>query len=376
MYNSTAYVVNEAVELEVMYYIMMNDPEQAFRWFTACKPSSEVQYYFSPFLLERWLNLTQPQPNTLLQMQQLLEQQTERYLITTIPNFGAEIRLLEKSIRELASGDLPTTQIERMGVQFGLVGRDSAWNSTFLAWLRPFYLKFRIGGIFHRPNHLVLRLHQLADRVEELPRLDQAVRWSHWKNFAQAQSILMDRVDYPAPKALTTYPDAIPEGLFLLRAYYLHVQIRLQFDQQAQLNTALAAVVAERFRLDHGRFPADWSELVPQYVTQPVFDPYSGKPLQIKLNEKGIVIYSLGHLGKDDGGENLSQIHYWYYGGRGVDFKKTNLGTRVYLPALRRGPATQLEEVYLDAAQGEQTGNAEDDEREEGGVSKLLTPLD
>ena len=107
----------------------------------------------------------------------------------------------------------------------------------------------------------------------------------------------------------------------------------------AQVNTALAAVAAERFRLEKGRFPSSWSELSPAYLSKPVLDPYTGKPLIIKLNEKGIVIYSVGQSGQDDGGDNLLSHHYWHYGGRGYEIKNTNLGTRIYLPSIRRGPA-------------------------------------
>ncbi len=69
----------------------------------------------------------------------------------------------------------------------------------------------------------------------------------------------------------------------------------------------------------------------------------------IKLNEKGIVIYSVGQNGQDDGGDNLLSHHYWHYGGRGYEIKNTNLGTRVYLPSLRRGPAFALEETQLES---------------------------
>jgi len=349
MYDPTAQLLNEAVELEVMYHIMMNDPEQAFRWITGCRPPISGYLYSPPSLIERWLNLTQPQAATLLQMQQLLEQQgrwPEKY---AFPGLGSDLRLMEKHIRELAHGDLPIAQIDRLGGQFGLVGRDSPWNTQFLGWLRPHYVKYRVGSIFQRPNHLILRLHQLADQVEELARIEPARQWTTWTQFAQSQSILIDRINYRVGTTLKTYPDTMPEGLFHLRANYLHWQMISLFDQQAQMNTTLAAVVAERYRLDHGRFPADWSELVPRYITQPIIDPYTGKPLQIKLNEKGIVIYSIGHQGKDEGGENLSENHSWQHGGKGWDYKKTNLGTRVYLPALRHGPVIELESYQKEA---------------------------
>lgn len=348
-YRSMAFLVNEGVEVEVMYQIMMNDPEKAFQWFTKCKQPTFGQLYAIPGLVERWLNLTQPEAKTLLHMQKQLEQYARWPETKGFSEFGSELRLLEKSIRELAHGDLTTTQINSQGDELELIPRDSAWKTSLLSSLRPYYLKYRIGSIFHRPNQLILRLHQLADRMEELNKLDPTIRWSSWKKFAEGQSILIDLDLLYKRTSLTTYSDAIPEGLFRLRARYAHVQIRALFETEAQLKTTVAAVAAERFRLDHGRFPKDWAELVPSYVAKPILDPFTGKPLMMKLNEKGIVLYSVGKDAKDEGGENLSHNHYWNYGGKGWDTKNTNLGTRVYLPELRRGPAFSLTKEQQEA---------------------------
>lgn len=351
-FGSTAYVVNEGVELEVLYHIMMNDPEQAFKWLARCKQPTFGQQYSLPFLVERWLNMTQPQTKTLQQMQKLLEENARWAETHGFAEFDSQLRLMEKLIRELAHGDLTNVQIDRMSDHLQMIGRDSAWKTPFLDWLRPYYLKYRIGNTFQRHGYLTLRLHQLADRVEELSTLDPTIRWARWKTFAEAQSILIEQDQIGKSMPLATYSDVIPEGLFLLRGRHLHLQFQILFEFEAQINTAVAAVAAERFRVDHGRFPKDWSELVPAYVDQPILDPFTGKPLLFKLNEKGIVIYSLGKNGLDEGGMNLSQNHYWMYGGKGWDFKRTNMGTRVYLPALRRGPAFSLEDSQRESLKG------------------------
>ncbi|MFT3881703.1 MAG: hypothetical protein QM703_18820 [Gemmatales bacterium] len=340
--SSNAYLLNEGVEMEVMYYIMMNDAEQAFRWFSWRKPPTAFTLNASPFLIERWLNLTQPQGATLLQMQKALEGQSHWLEKYGLPGFGTDLRLLEKHIRELAHGELTSRQIDDMGELYGFYSRDSAWKSSLLNWLRPYYVKYRLGNVFQRSNNIVLKLHQMADQVEGLAAVEPARQWASWKSWAEAQSILINRDQLYARKTLPNYSDGIPEGLFLLRARYAHSQVLSLFETEAQMRTALAAVVAERFRVDQGRFPKDWAELVPKYIDQPILDPFTGKPLMLKLNEKGIVIYSVGGQGKDEGGEKLNHNHYWNYGGKGWDVKNSNLGTRVLLPALRRGPAAAL----------------------------------
>ncbi len=346
--SSAAYVINEGVELEAMYHILKNDPDQAMRWLAHSKSPNYVQLYSFPFLVERWLNLTEPSQKALEQMQGSLQTQLRVSDREGFFTFGAELRLREKALRQLSRNELTHTQMERLGFIQLLLGKDSTWNGNLLKWARPYYLDMRIHSLFHRSNYLILRLHQLADRIEALARLDPAVRWSTWRTFATDNTITTD-----IKTLLTGLPpiagtDAIPEGLYHLGLSNIHIRLTFMFDIQALLRTALAAVVAERFRLDHGRFPKDWSELSPLYISEPILDPYTGKPLLIKLNEKGIVIYSIGRDGKDDGGEHLNHNHFWIYGGKGWDMSNTNLGTRVYLPAWRRGPPAASDSMNSD----------------------------
>lgn len=346
--SSTAYAINEAVELEAMYHIMKNDPDQAMRWIERTKSPNYVQLCCLPFLVERLLNLTQPGQKALQQMQVYLEKQVRECDREGFFTFGTELRLQEQLLRQLSRNELTHRQMDRLGIYQSIVGKDSAWNGIWLKWAQSYYLDTRIYSVFHRSNYLILRLHRLADRIEELARLHPAIRWSTWRNFATDNSIITDikilLKGFP-PIAST---DAIPEGLYLLGLRNIHMRIVFLFDIQAQISTTLTAVIAERFRIDHGRFPKDWSEMSPRYIPEPILDPYTGKPFLIKLNEKGIVIYSTGRDGKDNGGEHLNHNHYWIYGGKGWDMTNTNLGTRVYLPEFRRGPAAALDSMCSD----------------------------
>ncbi len=71
---------------------------------------------------------------------------------------------------------------------------------------------------------------------------------------------------------------------------------------KAVLRCAIAAVAAERFRLARGRWPNDLQELTPTYLAAVALDPYDGKPLRFKRVADGLLIYSVGPDGKDDGG--------------------------------------------------------------------------
>jgi hypothetical protein len=72
--------------------------------------------------------------------------------------------------------------------------------------------------------------------------------------------------------------------------------------QQALLACAEVALAAERFRIEHRRWPGDLAELKPGFLPELPIDPYSGKPLIVKPTPSGLVIYSCFTNGTDDGG--------------------------------------------------------------------------
>jgi hypothetical protein len=74
---------------------------------------------------------------------------------------------------------------------------------------------------------------------------------------------------------------------------------------RAKLRSAAACVAAERFRNDNGAWPSSLDALVPQYLTSVPVDPFTGKPLIYRVRDDGIVVYSAGANGTDDGGKSL-----------------------------------------------------------------------
>jgi hypothetical protein len=71
----------------------------------------------------------------------------------------------------------------------------------------------------------------------------------------------------------------------------------------AQVRCAIAAVAAERFRRDKGRWPASLDELVSAGLLKTVpRDPYDFRPLRLKRRPDGLVIYTIGPDKTDNGG--------------------------------------------------------------------------
>ncbi len=86
----------------------------------------------------------------------------------------------------------------------------------------------------------------------------------------------------------------------------------------ALVRTAIAALAAERFRIDQGRWPESLEELVPQYISAVPHDPFANGPLKLLELPDGLFIYSVGYDGKDDGGKIDPKMHSAQWRGHGV----------------------------------------------------------
>jgi hypothetical protein len=100
--------------------------------------------------------------------------------------------------------------------------------------------------------------------------------------------------------------------------------------QQALLLAAVAAVAAERYRRDKGRWPEALTDLVPDYLAQVPTDLFDGGPLHYRRLEDGVVVYSVGPDGQDDGGKIVR---------RGNPRSDADIGIRLWDVARRRQPA-------------------------------------
>ena len=95
-----------------------------------------------------------------------------------------------------------------------------------------------------------------------------------------------------------------PEPLeFLTSSTRGHTRQLLLKDLEIRslLRAAVAAVATERFRLAHGRWPAQLEELTPRYLAIVPRDPFTGSPLQFLVKGRQLAIYSVGADKTDDG---------------------------------------------------------------------------
>jgi hypothetical protein len=105
-------------------------------------------------------------------------------------------------------------------------------------------------------------------------------------------------------------------------------------DRQCWLHSTIAAIACERYRLAHNNWPNDLNVVVKEKYLSPMpLDPVDGEPLRFTAKADGIVVYSVGRNGKDDGGA-ISR-----HGGVGDD-----QGFRLWDERFRGGPPVPIVE--------------------------------
>jgi hypothetical protein len=73
---------------------------------------------------------------------------------------------------------------------------------------------------------------------------------------------------------------------------------------EAARQIVIGAIALKRYQLRHGSFPAQLSDLTPEFAETVPFDPVDGAPLRYRSNPDGtFTLYSIGEDEKDDGGD-------------------------------------------------------------------------
>jgi hypothetical protein len=104
-------------------------------------------------------------------------------------------------------------------------------------------------------------------------------------------------------KALTPPPQRLPMLLdALARDSEDPSAVRAFHRAKAELRCAAAALAAERYRLAKGRWPERLEDLVPDYLPAVPADPFDGRPLRLRRTDDGLMVYSIGPDGEDNGG--------------------------------------------------------------------------
>jgi hypothetical protein len=98
---------------------------------------------------------------------------------------------------------------------------------------------------------------------------------------------------------------------------------------QAHMRSTAVALAVERYRLEEGHWPESLAELVPARLAAVPADPFDGKPLRYRRLADGVVVYSVGADGVDNGG----RLDRKNPSANGID-----IGVRLWDVARRRQP--------------------------------------
>lgn len=77
---------------------------------------------------------------------------------------------------------------------------------------------------------------------------------------------------------------------------------------EAMMLTTRAGLACKIFKNLSGRYPENLAALVPEILDKVPIDPFTGKPLIYRLQDDGVIVYSVGSNEKDDGGRGTWQI--------------------------------------------------------------------
>jgi hypothetical protein len=73
--------------------------------------------------------------------------------------------------------------------------------------------------------------------------------------------------------------------------------------KSATVRILMTLAAVERYRLSRGKWPESLAALKPEFLKEVPTDPFDGKPLRYKKLPDGVLVYSVGEDGVDDGGK-------------------------------------------------------------------------
>jgi hypothetical protein len=140
-----------------------------------------------------------------------------------------------------------------------------------------------------------LRYFEAAFQWSKLPEQELIPRLDQWEQTGPFLSRFLHH--YQLQDMSSTSKSTRPELDQLRRL------ARACLNDRASLRAVNGLLASERHRLAKGKLPATWEDLTPEFLQAKPIDPFTGKPMILKTVPDGLVIYSVGHDGKDDGGK-------------------------------------------------------------------------
>jgi hypothetical protein len=217
-----------------------------------------------------------------------------------------------------------------------------------MSWLDHVYEEYEAGRRGPDAFDMLFGSPRSVTGNDKVDRWIACVARGHWNRRDHAQVLrhyarLVAIARSPEARLLTAETSVAVDFDSMSRAMIFATEatgnmVSTYLRSQALLTSAAAALAAERFRLATGLWPESLDELVPKYLNEVPVDPFTGKPLRFKRLADGLVIYSVGTDGVDDGGDIRLHPDPVYSATQLKDF-----GFQLWDPPARRQTAPALE---------------------------------
>lgn len=185
----------------------------------------------------------------------------------------------------------------------------------------PGYFEARLYSTIVRTNLPADHAHflRLVREAESISNAPIAERFQRWRVFSDRMNA--ERCD----------SSILGRHFITWLSYPLFSSLGWQSTRDlARLVCTMTAIAAERFRIVRKRWPNQLAELCPDFIAEVPVDPFDGQLLKLAIRDDGIVIYSVGLDGTDDGGHTL------------IEHKaNSDLGFRIWNPERRNLPAAK-----------------------------------
>jgi hypothetical protein len=215
--------------------------------------------------IERSLAQGEPPAEELARLQKLLEEEEgHRTLLVAL---RGERALQHKIFTGLTNGSININEVTGGGA-----GGD--WGEVMAGWFQ---------AILARREH--------PEIMEMMSRAIAAARLPEHEQLA-------------AEKELDEALRSLPRSIILVRLLMPGMsKVAAAARRKTAMVRCLRVLLAlERYRLDKKAWPAKLEELTPQYLSSVPLDPYDGKALRYRRVKDGVIVYSVGPDGTDDGG--------------------------------------------------------------------------
>jgi len=309
------------MQLDVARRAQANDPEGAFTsvriMFNGARAMGDEAFAVTQLTrmgrasdalraAERVLAQGQVSESTLAAFQKMVEEE-EAYPGFLVAARG-ERAILHVMMERLESGEINNVRMRKM---MGSL-QQQAWKGTGIDRVDSILLGWPLSKL--RDNHAAML--EFMSALVEVARLP-----------LEDQQAAMERLNAKREKL-----PALARDLTAFRTRLAECNLRVR----AELRCAAAAMAAERFRLQHGRWPDSLAELVPAFLQKIPTDPYARAPLRFRKTEQGLVIYALGPDFQDDGGKIFPKKMSW-----GGLVKGFDVGFRLWDANQRRQPSSK-----------------------------------